>query len=202
MGDWITWLIPLIALAVWVLANLARNQQDQRRPGRTNPAPPAEPTGPRPRRTSAEIDDFLSEVRRRRGVTEQKKETAKKVAVSAPAETPRARPSLAVPQPVTPQAKLPARSTSPPPRPRADEFAPPPLPALVPTAEEVVVARIVQPGAPDPRAGSQPALPRRVLLGGFANPWQLLQFLRNPQTLATAVVLREVFEPPITRRKR
>src|SRR5262245_56082520 len=99
------WLIPLIALAVWVLSNLARNREEPRRPVRPQQSPPAgagpEPPGggPRPRRSSAEIDDFLQEVRRRRDVAERKpaKPATARVETLRPVEPPRPRPSLAVP---------------------------------------------------------------------------------------------------------
>src|SRR5262245_7228541 len=202
--DWIKWLIPLIALAVWVLSNLARNREEPRRPTRSSP--PAGGSGDPPstprRRSSAEIDEFLQEVRRRREVNEQRK--VKKAPANQeprrPVEAPRARPSLSIPEPVMPPAP------PPPPPPVV------PVPAIslprIPTAstlakEEIVVARVVSEPVKPAQRTVQPAPTVTVTarrIGPPATPKQILQMLRNPQALARAIVLREIFEPPLSRR--
>jgi len=209
--DWVKWLIPLIALAVWIISNLARNREEPRRPAR--PSTPAggsgePPNGPRsgPRRSSAEIDEFLQEVRRRREANEQRKAARKapvKPEARRPVETPRPRPSLAMPEPVTPPAP-------PPPAPAAPAFITtlPRVPGAAPgvAREEVVVARVISEPAPVPAAipaTPAPALPVPVRrLGPPAAPRQILQMLRNPQSLARAIVLREILEGPLSRRPR
>src|SRR5438445_12497975 len=141
--DWIKWLIPLIALAVWVLSNLARNREEPRRPARSStPAGGSGEPPPSPRRrSSAEIDEFLQEVRRRREINEQRK--VKKVPVKQeqrrPVETPRARPSLALPDPAAPPA------APPPPVAPMPALSLPRVPATASTVakEEIVVARVV-----------------------------------------------------------
>jgi hypothetical protein len=67
--DWIKLLIPLIAIAVWILSHLASNQREQPR----RPAPRPQPDGdnprgenPRPRSSSAELESFLEEMRQRK----------------------------------------------------------------------------------------------------------------------------------------
>src|SRR5262245_1458680 len=117
--NWIQGLLFLIPIAVFVLAHLARNREEPRRPARRE-APPAGEPGDRPRRTSAEIDEFLREVRRRRDGNERK---PRKTPDREP-EPLRARPVMSVPAP-------------PPPAP-----PPPPVPVatLRPRREEVLTA--------------------------------------------------------------
>ena len=88
--NWVSWLIPLIAVAVWILSNMARNREEQRRPPRSLPPPPTDESsrgdahsGPRPRRSAVEIEQFLQDVRRRRDAGDSRKGKR-----SAPGATP------------------------------------------------------------------------------------------------------------------
>src|SRR5436189_43608 len=121
--DWIKWLIPLIALAVWVLSNLARNREEPRRGAR-----PSSSTGG------------------------------------------------SSPDPPTPRRR---------------------------SSEEIVVARVVSESLPPSQRAGQAAPAVSVTarrLGPTAAPKQILQLLRNPQALARAIVIREILDPPLSRR--
>ena len=81
----------------------------------------------------------------------------------------------------------------------------PRVPATASTVakEEIVVARVVsEPVPPSQRAGQ--AAPTVSVtarrLGPTAAPKQILQLLRNPQALARAIVIREILDPPLSRR--
>lgn len=215
-GDWIKWLIPLIAVAVWVLTTMVRNREEPRRPVRPG-TPPADggeppPGGPRPRRSAAEIEEFLQEVRRRREAGEQrKKKIPAREEPRREREPPRTRPSLTAAEPMAPPPPPPApASLSPAPRPRERRDVTPLASTVVPAREEVVVARVVEPAPSAPSAysvSSAPAavgalLPHGRARGLRGGPAQLLQMLRQPQSLAAAIVLREILEPPVSRRRR
>jgi hypothetical protein len=210
--NWTAWIIPLIALAVWVISNLAKNaQEQQRRPNRPTPGtPPANPnapeaSGPKPQRTAAEIEDFLREVRRRREVADGKK--TKKVIPPPPPPRPvqpvRSRPSLEAPIPMAVPIRpdRPDRPQATPATPRRENQAPLPIPV----AEEVVVAQVAPSAYAGPSTVSAPRtnMGRGVQLGvssGAAG--HFLKLLRDPQSMKTAIMLREILDKPISRRGR
>ncbi len=233
--DWIKWLIPLIALAVWIIANLVKNRDQDRRPSRTTNRPPSDEgagEGPRPRRTPAEIDEFLQEVRRRREAADRRKsgrtlepmpQTPAAVVIETPrprSTTPRMTIDEAVPVPPPPAPPMPA---APPPLPamRAEPVfrAEPvlrvePLPrtrreasssrqvAMPPTAVPAPTAAPAQ-AAPPPAtvvASTQAAAARRLAVAGAAR--NLVPWLRSPQNLATAFLLKEIFDRPLSQRRR
>src|SRR5262249_6316889 len=123
---------------------------------------------------------------------------------------PRPRPALAVPAPSPPAAAAVPRQVMP--APRRDLSEEPILSAIpiatheVVTAELVTAAATVAPFAPAAqpvtaaRPASRAALPMVRRAPGPPRP--LVQMLRNPQSLAPAIVLREVLEPPLVRRRR
>jgi hypothetical protein len=153
------------------------------------PRPPIEPERPPadkpPRRASNDIERFLEEVNRRR------------------------RPPSAAAQPARPSLRSQVRpqslSSQPAPRARADQ---------APVAAEPVVAIAVTAG---PVAPARPAAVVKVEsvfsnLAPFVSTTvpsaaprpgveQLVALLRSPQTLRTAVMLREIFDAPRCRRR-
>jgi hypothetical protein len=151
-------------------------------------------------------------VRRRREAAEQKKE--KKVTVSTPPPRPvvrppepvRSRPSLEAPIPMAiptqPDRPAPPQATPATPR-RQNE------PTSIPLAEEVIVAKVVgsaalaSVAAAPPTRRVVPAVVPAVRLGVASGAGgHFLQLLRNPQSMKTAIMLREILDKPVSRRRR
>jgi hypothetical protein len=200
--DWIKLAIPLVVLAFWILGHLLRNQQEEAPPmsRRLPPRPDGDPPGTRPRRTTTDVERFLEEVRRRRegqpsNLTqeEEEAETGRSKDATSTRPVPPARPVLPVPRPVEPVQRPPLK------RPLLRE--PPAVVPVPPPAEEVVVARLVAgPGEVAPPRSGPPPVPSSLLDMKAPSAVQLLHFLKSRQSIATAVVLREVFEAPLSRR--
>jgi hypothetical protein len=201
--DWKTFIIPVIGLAVWLLAQMM-GREVNKRPTRTPPpkppeeepsaqsgprwqrpappAPPAEPA-PRPQQTSAELERFLREVRRRQQAATPK---PREVEVSRPQPTPR--PVVLAPAPVRPvQAAEPPR-----PRPTVIPEALPAPTSTLPTQTLPVLSAPPAPttvSAPTSRPSSIAARQVRALV-------------QSRHSLAAALVLREIFDKPLSRRPR
>jgi hypothetical protein len=202
--EWVKWVIPLIALAVWILTSLIKSQQEEPRRRSTTRFPPQpqggeEGTGPRPRRTSGEVEQFLEEIRRRResGVKPAEVEQRPRPVVrEAPpvivVEAPRPRPA-----PRTPPALPPKRQ---PPR-REEPATPRKRPAVT---EEVVVARIVSTPPITVAAPPPPAASAITLAVSPTAPAarQFLDLLKNPQSMRVAFLMREILDRPVSRRPR
>lgn len=194
--DWVQWLVPLVALGVWILSNLARNREDE--PRRARP-PQVRGDGmpeaaPRQRKEPEEVDRFLDEVRRRRENTERKKKADEPRRVLLPKREETRKPAQ-------PQSRQDAqRKPTPPPVPKLIPVKEPPTsprkepgssPRSANRIEEVVVARIV---SPTPRSDSPaPVHAERTIP-------QLLDLLCRKENLTTAVLLREVLGPPLCKR--
>jgi hypothetical protein len=176
---WEILIIPLIALGVWILGALVKGEDEKtkkpvRRPGNAS--------GRAPRRPMTDLQRFLEATRRREAE-----------------ETPQPLP----PRPSIARAPLRERPSQPretPPRPaprskRRDE-APVAAPIARPVVAEAVVAAPVraEPSAPAPTTTRPtPASPIAQ---------QVFSLLSNPQTAATAFVLREIFDRPLSQRRR
>ncbi len=203
MGDWVGLLIPLIIAAVWILNQLVKNREDPRRKPPPLPAPGEDEPGPRPRRTASDVDKFLDEVRRRRARAEGREASAP---VQAP---PRRRPPVRQPVPEV-QRTFPPPSQVPPPLPRTRPPAPPfssSLPApRIPPREDILVAEVVSlsPAPAHRLTGLAPApvlVPVPAVRATASTPLaETLSLLKKRQTLAAAVVLREIFGPPLSAR--
>jgi hypothetical protein len=185
MGNW-EWILPVL-LGIWFLINLIRKADEERR-SREKAAAGDRPA-PRPRRPPPEdIDRFLEEVNRRR-----RQSTERRPGTEGP------RPVVAVPAPAPPVRPRPS------PRPQPTRQPPPRQPA--PAVAEVVVAVPAEipvipapqwapppgPGTPQPAAGEGKAKAAPVSLG---------MLLRAPQNLRNAILLREILDPPLCRRRR
>ena len=181
--DWIKLVIPLIAVAVWILSNLAKNRDETRRQRTAPPPKPEDGMGPARRRTPAEVDKFLEEVRRRREALEGK---LKKPLSPPPAPVP-----LAQTVPEFPRAR-----TIPPPLP----MPPPPRPEIRRSSvSEPVMAKLVPTPAPEPEV-VVPAAPRVTALPSSPQVRQTLALLRDRKTLVTVMLLREILDQPLCKR--
>ncbi len=213
--DWIKWLIPLIALAVYILSNMAKEREETRRPLRPlpPPLPPPQDTGDRPKRSPSEVDRFLEEVRRRREETakpaEAKPAAPRPVAERQPvAERPaveqrprpqRPAPAEALSRPRPSGKEEPVKQQRPPARrPAAGQEA---IPVVQLASLPAAVPSLLAPPQPSPELGTvHLSVPPARAVSPAAQ--QLMELLKTPQTLRTAFLLREVFEPPRCRRAR
>lgn len=193
MRNW-HFIIPIIAVAVWILSSLIRGAEEQRvrrpRPQR-DPEEPAD--GTRPRRSPSEIDRFLQEVQRRRQEGEERRPPREAPKPLPPAEEVLvAIPVQEVPNRRTPRADRPRR--------RPAESRPIPVAQPVPVVPPPVLETQFResPPPPGPEAASQPtaAEKKREAMGK-----QLRELLNSKQSLATAFILREVFDRPLSLRR-
>ncbi len=202
--DWIKWLVPLIILAGYILSHLAKNREEPRRSQRPPLPPPLPPrdSGERPaaRRSPSEVDRFLEEVRRRR-------ETGEKPTVPA-AREPSSRGERERPRPAS---KITAAEPVLRPQRTGREEPPKPRPARRPSGaqEAAPFAKLVPAPAPAPPSLAETAAAQAVM--HFPSPaakpvspaaQQLLELLKTPQSLQTAILLREVLDRPRCRRPR
>jgi hypothetical protein len=193
--NWEVLIIPLIALAVWILSTIFRNAEEQRQADRP-PRPGGTSDGGPPRRPRTELDRFLEEARRRRSMPEQRTENPSVVDGPIIETTPPPPPEpvvIAMPvRPVEPPAPAPARSTRKRERPPKSRAVPTPSVAL---AVPVEVTPLPEEKAPRIPAMPGPARPVSPLLG------RLRVALKDRNTLKTAFVLAEVFGQPISLRR-
>jgi hypothetical protein len=208
MPDWkVSVIVPLIALAVWVLGTLFRGTEEKGRPRR----PGEGPRGPT-RRPVTDLDRFLEEARRRREVAERR---------TVPGGSRGEGPSPEV-VPVPPREQRPARASPPrvaerrPVRPREVPTArpvSPPAPRRPPEqVPEVIPVRVLEAVPVEPRAEAPPgeagrlaleSPPPRATRDRPPSPAvaQAVALLSNPKTAAAALVLREILGEPLCRRR-
>ncbi len=195
------WLFPVVLMIVWIVASLLRGSEEERPRKRTRSLPGGQrPAQDEPaRRGTSDIDRFLEEVNRRR----------RQAAERRPAAASRERPSGGIPTATIFPA--PSRPQSPT-RPQVEQpRAKPPLGRRVeriPLAEPVGIADVlpvavaVQPSLRQspPLASSMPApmvQPAEAPAQAFAD---LFALLRAPESLRSAVMLREILGRPLCRR--
>lgn len=188
--QWEVLLVLLIPLAVWILSTIFRSAEEERQKERLR-RPEEEGGRVRvPRRPVDDLERVLQEARRRRE-TESRQ--------PAPARLPETRPVRpAEPAPEARPAAPPPRERVPaPPRAEVPRPAPPP-----PPREAVVAVRVSEPSAPAPppvevagvavvQSPTRPPSPFLVQLAGL---------LRDRKSLAAAVVLKEIFDRPVSQR--
>lgn len=186
--NWAFWAIPLIGLAVWVLSTIFRDLDERMEKERRSRKENAD-GGERVRvsqRSGNELDRFLEEARRRREPPRRRRE-----------KPPRQAPAILTAQPVAEPAKR-------------KPMAPPverPVPTMKPAAE--VEAVLVTPAptfpAPPPPApaevASQPGQASRPRKQAPALD-QVRALLKDRSSLAAVFLLREVFDPPLSLRRR
>jgi hypothetical protein len=196
---WVIWVIVLIPVAVSILSLLFRPPKDEPRAGgRLRPGPQrGGGAGGQPRRSVNDIDLFLEEInRRRREAAQRRGGFQEPVAVPLP-PPPRQRP-------VPPPAPKPSR------RVERERDLPPRLRGRVAETEAVVIAEVIAPPAPEipsfPGAATddllpdgQPGVVRRVQpISPALN--QLMPLLQSPNGLRSAMLLREIFDRPVSAR--
>jgi hypothetical protein len=214
MGGWELWGVLIVGAAVWILGHLLRQgaeEENRRGPGR--PPPPARrPDRPpghpgRPPQPSTELDRFLQEVARRKQAVEQQRsrEAAQKQQQQARRQVrprpetsdrpPRRRGAEAVPEvlPVEPirrppSVERPLETRVPVAQPVRRVEAPPPVVAA--EVAEVLPAASARVFPPTARQAPAPALQK------------LAAMLRTRDDLQAAIMLREVLDRPISRRRR
>jgi hypothetical protein len=208
--EWIKFVVPLIAVAVWILANLARSQQ--RPPVRRPPLPgPGDKGEVAPPKSEGPVDQFLKEVaRRRQEAAERRKAGPSDVTPlerePAKAETPPAR----FPMPADPPIPVARRAPAPPrvrerlpkststDRPRA-------LPEVRPVRARAVVLEVAtavpaSPPPPSPAAESAPSPSTMLKPAARSAAAQVLAMLGDKVTLPACFLLHEIFQPPLSRR--
>lgn len=180
-------LIPVIAIIVFIVSSLLRGEDDAPRPG-TRP-------GARTGKPAKDIDRFLEEMNRRRRQAAGQGE----VATGERLPVPRPRPVPAPP----PARRPPERPRQPPPPPPAVRVLPPPPPPLAtpvvaqpgPVVAPIQSVALIQ-------AIQAPAAVRRVDEPRLVPPAmaQVVALLKSPQSLQAAFLLREILGEPLCRR--
>lgn len=201
------WLVPVAVLFFWIVGSLIQGVEKERtRNNRPRSLPGGDrPPGERPvRRPTTDIDRFLEEVnRRRRQAAERRpipggreKPPTPSVAPLAPAARPRS--------PARPVSGRPAGQVKP------ALSSPGKILEAIPATETVVAAEILAvasalhaaPPSSTPTAETAPAVASGG--GGVESAPALLpplvELLRAPDNLRTAVILHEIFGPPRSRR--
>lgn len=192
---WEILIIPLIALGVWIVSTLFKGGEDERfkklgrRPGGGTGRTP-------PRRPVTDLDRFLEEARQRREAEEQR-QTPPSPPAPPPARPPMARTPLREP-PAQPRASAP-RPTPPIRRGEVAAAMSAARPVAVPRVEPVLVelqpvVEAAPPPSPTPTT-TRDARPSPVVQ-------QVRSLLSKPETARTAFALREIFGPPLCRRRR
>ena len=173
-------LIPIIALAVLILASVFRGEADKRRIRQASAPEDESPAPSRPPEDRAGIDRFLQEIQARQRARE--------------AERPA--PILVTVPPAEPTAPETARGILRPPVRALPRAVPLAIPVTEPSSEslEVAVAAVAV-EAPPPRPAPLP----RAIPVGLA---QFSSLLWSPSGLRTAVLMREILDPPLCRRRR
>jgi hypothetical protein len=202
--NWAVWLILLIPVAVSILSLLFRPpKEEQRRGGRVRPNPPNGPGPQRPaRRSVTDIDQFLEEINRRRREAAERRRGAEPPPLIPPREERPAPVPLPRPRPAA-QVEKPLR------RPEREKPVPPRLRERVPDPPRVVFAEAVVAAVEEGRTPqaeiievatvvqAPPTVPRRNVSPALA---QLMPLLSRPRGLRNAILLREIFEGPVSRR--
>jgi hypothetical protein len=195
---WEILIIPLIALGVWLLGTLFKNENDLAKRGPRRPGSP--PGRPPARRPVTDLDRFLEEARRRREAEERRKA-----------------PSIQRPRTETtrvPLSERPSRNLDVPPRPvptarRVEEIPaakpvsrPVPQPATIREAasEAALIVPRLQPLAEAPPPPPAPPTTRDTQASPIVQ--QVRSLLSKPQSAGTAFLLREIFDRPRCQRRR
>jgi hypothetical protein len=192
--DWAKWVIPLIAVVVWILANLARLPKEMPRPPVRKP-----PLPPREGQPKSEVERFLEEVSRRRRQPAERKPVPKQG--PPPIELPE---ELRRREEVRRREEALARRSVPAPAPTPRQLAE--KPRQTPVQTKVEVAAVPQPGStveavPVPKAAAATLAPPVTTVKPPAVPARVLSLLRDPASLPAAFLLQEIFRPPLCQRQ-
>lgn len=191
--DWVKWAIPLVVVGVYIVSQLAAQLRDaKRRPNRNLPPTrpddsPSTPPRPRAQRPSPEMDRFLEEVRRR----QQPPPAQPRPVQERPRPQPSPRPVVLAPASTSAPARPVVRTSPRPPNRKIPEAVPAAI-ATLPTQTLPVIS--APPPPPPTRVSVSADKPASAAV------YQVLDLLRDRQSLATAVLLREILDPPLCRR--
>lgn len=191
--DWIKVLVALVVIGGWIISAI----QEKGKAAKNNrpkppPLPPADGEPAVPPRPVNDLQDFLNEVRRRKQAAEPPRREEEPTPAILVEERPRRAPKRAPRQRAEPRRAEPPPLMAmpvpePPPLPSPPSLPPlPPLeaPRLRTEVPTLGVAAVVA------RAPAHPAVR------------DLLSLLKNRRSLATAVLLREVLDEPLCKRRR
>jgi hypothetical protein len=192
-GQWVHWIIPLIAVGVWILTQLlkAGSEQQQRR---------KQQKADGPRRPGGDIDRFLEEIQRRRRDGEKKRPPPEPVVRETP------RPVKPPPLPPMPRRVERPVERVPPPRPvrtsAPRQVVPPPVEVVVLEEVKEVAPAIAEANvAPAERAAF-----RAPTVTAVRTPTpgakMLGDLLRTQGGLQAAILMNEVIGPPKCKRPR
>jgi hypothetical protein len=214
-------IIPLIALAVWVLQYIFRGPEENKTGNRSRPSGQTRPANrpPPQRRPVTDLDRYLEETRRRRQQDEPRPVI---IAEVVPEAAPRVEPERR-------RLSVPPRAPAPRPTPRVEQRpprVPPPEPSRrVPLQSEVVrpvlldsvpvVVPVPAPSPPVPPRDPEPNLRTqappeaidtrsraRRRADASALLIELTRLFRTREGMAAALVLQEVLGRPISQRRR
>lgn len=199
LPEWVVLLLVMIVGVVWFLSNLfaVRRDSEERPAERVRRTPSRDPLGEQPRRSANEMDRFLEEVRRRRQVAEQPEKTPRARASAVdqpPRERPVPRPQRPVSRPAEPPRRQPERAATARPGPMAK-----PVAVVVPSVIEREAAVVDKMPELEKRPIVVPATVARPVSPGLA---RITGLLHSPDMLQTAMVLREIFDAPLCKRRR
>jgi hypothetical protein len=178
MVDW-AWVIPVVALAIWILSQLARGAEARK-------GPMAQ--GRRGKTTADDIDRFLEEINRRRQ-QQQRQQTEEEIPVA---------------QPVRVEPPQRPRPAPPPPRPRPSAIPPPPVRRKPVVAEVIPVAEAVVEVLPVSPAELPPEVPAAMRSPAAKLPPRVTQvrgLLSSSDGIRAAILLTEILGPPRCRRR-
>jgi hypothetical protein len=195
-------LILLVPLGVWILSSIFKSEDD--RPGNRG-APGSRP--PVQRRPVTDLERFLEEARRRREAAGGRPQPSVE-APQRPAPQRERRPAPIMEQRQPRAQQQPRRRQVESPAPRTNR--PPVLLEAVPEVQPVVRAEAVRVDVAVPASVpaalqvAEPVAPPRPTARASTSPAlrHLAALLRSPQAAGTAIVLREVFDQPLCRRRR
>jgi hypothetical protein len=201
---WEILIIPAIGFVFWLVGMLFRNateapKKDARRPAR-------EAEEPR-RQTSSDLDRFISDTRRQREAEERRTQRPPQAArpqrrpiiLEEVVEEPRSRPAARPPMPPRPVPQRPMPTRVPAPRPA--------VPVLE-VVETISTAPVLQALTQNvlPTMPEQPTAPVDMLEREEVAVSPLLldvkQMLKSSKSAQLAIVLREIFDAPLCRRRR
>jgi hypothetical protein len=211
--EWHFWLVPLIAVAVWILGSLLRSGAEERQRMLQRQNPGGGPDGGRqPQRPNTDLDRFLQEVHRRRQASERRD------VQEEPPPVPERADSRPKPRPVPP----PVRQPPPPPRrPAVRPASPPPAvrrPQTRTVEDPTPVVQVVVPASPTPVDQLPAVVPvlsevgiapgrqaRKARTATYRDPVgpppSLAALLSSPEGLRNAFILREILDAPLCKRR-
>jgi hypothetical protein len=219
-------IIPLIALAVWVLQYVFKGPEDNKgqQQGKQRNAAGPRPIANKPRRQANDLDRFLEETRKRKqqeerrpvviaeAVPAQPADRAEAVERERRAQSARGRPQAAQPaRPAPSQERRPQRTE----QPRRPSGSPTKRETVAPILLEAVLVEpipTVSPMPPPPprptTSGETVRAPREAAQAAASVKQKVspvlvdvVKMLRKPQGALAALVLAEIFDLPVSRRR-